>query len=771
MKKHLSIGTLLLMATLSVFAKDYKISGKISDKDDRSCIEFANISISRADSTFLAGVNSSENGIFVLDKLTQGNYILSCSYLGYNTQYIPITLDADLILDNIELEKSSIALADVTVTANEVIKKTDRQIIIPNKTLMETSSDAMDLLKKLQLPRLSFNSIDNTLTTIGKGEVQTRINGVEVSIAEITALRPEDILRIEYHDDPGMRYGNAAIVIDYITRRRESGGNISTNLRNAFSKFGFAEDNFAANVNHKKSEFKMNAYWSSRNIDWKRENTDSYVFPDHMLYRTEIGEPTKFKTKTLNASFNYSLMEQDKYFLNIVLRNRYNDEPNNYNDRNSTIYSPDVKWPILVSDKTNSTTKIPSLDLYFQRNLKNDQLIIFNVVGTYIDSKNNRRYNEWQDKLQITDILSKIDGDKYSLITEGIYEKKLSNGKISGGIKHTQSYTNNDYSGNTTATVGMVNTETYAYIEYQLKKNKFNYTLSGGALRTYYSQDDKKNEKTIFRPLVRITYNTNDNLFVRYVGGIAGYAPSLSDLNDVTQEVNSLQIRKGNPNLKTVTYITNSLTAGFNKGIVGIDFYMQYRYEDKPIMDQTYYSDDKFVLTTENQRYFHRIMSEMTFKVKPLKDYLTLSVSPGVNRFISAGHDYMHTHTNWFVRAQLDANYKNWIFSAEFYNRRNWFWGETLYRGERFHILSAGYTTPRWSIMAGFMNPFEKTYKSSTQNYSKYTPSKSTISTDNIAASPFISVSYNFSFGRNYKSGDKRLNNSDTDSGMMSGSK
>lgn len=771
MKRHLSFCTLFLALTLSVFAQDFKISGKIADKDGHSFIEYANISLSKQDSTFIAGVNSNENGIFILDKLTRGNYILSCSYMGYDTQYMPINLDTNLVLEDIELEKSAIALADVTVTASEVIKKTDRQIIIPNKSLIETSTDAMDLLKKLQLPRLSYNSIDNSLSTIGKGEVQTRINGVQVSISEVTALRPEDILRIEYHDDPGMRYGGAAIVIDYITRRRESGGNISTNLMNGVSKLGFAEDNFAANVNHKKSEFKLNTNWSYRDIDWKRENEDAYVFPDYTLYRTEIGEPTKFKDKKLNVSFNYSLMEQDKYFFNVALRNRFNHEPNNYTDRNSTIYSPDSKLPIRVSDKTDSKFNIPSLDLYFQRNLQNDQLIIFNVVGTYIDSRNERRYNEWQNEIQITDIFSKIDGDKYSLITEGIYEKKLSNGKISGGFKHTQSYTNNEYTGNTTDTVGMVNAETYAYVEYQLKKGKFNYTLSAGALRTYYSQNGKKNEKTIFRPLIRATYNANDNLFIRYVGGIAGYAPSLSDLNDVTQEINSLQIRKGNPNLKTTTYITNSLTAGYNKGIIGIDFYMQYNYDNKPVMDQVYYEDGKFIQTKENQRYFHRIMSEMTFKVKPLKDHLTLSVSPGVNRFISAGHDYMHTHTNWFVRAQIDANYKNWTFSAEFYNRRNWFWGETLYTGERFHILSGGYSSPRWSIMAGVMNPFEKTYKSTIQNYSKYTPSKSIVSTDNIAATPFISFKYNFNFGRNYQSVDKRLNNSDSDSGVMSGKK
>ena len=148
-----------------------------------------------------------------------------------------------------------------------------------------------------------------------------------------------------------------------------------------------------------------------------------------------------------------------------------------------------------------------------------------------------------------------------------------------------------------------------------------------------------------------------------------------------------------------------------------------------------------------------------------------MSVTPGVNRYISAGHNYLHTHTNWYMRAQLEANYKNWVFSAEYYGRYNWYRGETLSQGERIHILAAGYNTPRWSIMVGAINPFEKTYKSYIQNYSRYTPSIAKLKTDNLAPMPFISFTYNLNFGRQFQSGNKRLNNSDSDSGIMSGKK
>ena len=69
------------------------------------------------------------------------------------------------------------------------------------------------------LPRIQVNPMNNEIGISGGGELQIRINGVKADINEIKALRPADIIRIEYHDNPGLRYGNAEIVLDYIVRR------------------------------------------------------------------------------------------------------------------------------------------------------------------------------------------------------------------------------------------------------------------------------------------------------------------------------------------------------------------------------------------------------------------------------------------------------------------------------------------------------------------------------------------------------------------------
>lgn len=765
---------ILLITIASASIAQVKISGTIVDTDTHDAIEFANIALLTQDSIFVAGASSNTKGDFAFNNISDGEYILSATYVGYLKSYVSINnLNKSIDLGDISLKSSDIALKDVTVTANAIIQKSDRKVIIPSDAQIKASNSGITLLRNLQLSRIIVNPLDNTVSIPGDQPVQLRINGVEVTIAEIVAIQPTDIIRIEYHDDPSMRYGNAGAVIDYITRRRESGGSLSARLANVpFQNMGWGENFASAKVNHKKSEFGINAYWSKRDIKWTRENKETFVFPDKTLNRIEEGQPTKFKDDKLNVALNYSLNETDKYLFNATLRNNYQETPNQYSDRNSLLFSTDNREnPLTISDHSTWRSYSPSLDLYFQRNLKNDQLLIFNAVGTYIDSKSTRLYQESRNNKLSTDIYSSVLGEKYSFIAEGIYEKKLSNGKLSAGLKHTQSYTSNTYEGNVSTDIGLNFAETYGYAEYQLRKNKFNYTFGLGIMRSYNSQGENKNKKYIFRPNLRVSYNINDNAYIRYNGYISGYSPSLSDLNNVEQEIDSLQIRRGNPDLRTVWYYTNTLNGGYNKGIFGVELFMRYSYDHKPIMEKVSFENGKFIRTNTNQKGFHRFQSEVNFKLKPFGEYLTLGVSPGYNRFISYGDDFTHTYGYWRIRGSATLSYKKWFIYAEAWTRWNNFWGETLERGERIHTIMTGYNTEKWSLNVGMFNPFSKSYSQDSRNYSALTPNRSYIYTNNLKQILVVNFSINLNFGRQYKASDKRLNNDDTDAGIMSGTK
>ncbi|MCL1932575.1 MAG: carboxypeptidase-like regulatory domain-containing protein [Candidatus Azobacteroides sp.] len=766
------LSALGILFTVSSLNAQIKLSGIVIDADTKNPLEFANVALLNGDSAFIAGTSCDSIGFFVFDNLSQGDYILSSTFVGYGRTYTPVIgLTGDRNLGTVALQTSGVALSEVTVTGSTVIQKVDRKLLIPSAGQIKASNSGLTLLRNMQLSRVVINPVSNTVTTPGGQAVQLRINGVEVTTAEVVALQPQDIIRIEYYEDPGMRYGDAAAVIDYITRRRDSGGSLSANLSNALWRLGFAEDYFSAKVNHKKSEFGVNAYFHYRDLKWTRENHETFVFPDRVLHRDEIGKPTKVDEKSLNLALNYNLNEPDKYLFNATFRNNYNNTPNQFSDRISTLYSTDDSIPSSVSDHSTWWNNAPSLDLYFQRNLKNDQLIILNAVGTYMDSKSTRLYQQERTNEESYISYSRITGNKYSLIAEGIYEKKWENGKLTGGLRHTQSYTENDYTGNVSRKVGLNVSQTYGYAEFQLRKNKFNYALGLGAMRTFDSQDNNSVEKYIFRPTLRVSYNINTNTYIRYNGYVSGYPPSLSDLNDVTQNIDALQIQQGNPNLQTVWFVSNDINAGYNKGIFGLELFARYSYDHQPIMESITFSDSSFIHTNVNQRAFHRFYSQLSLKLKPWKDHITLNLAPSFNRYVSMGTDYQHTYNYWRFYGSLLATYKNWSFNAEGYTRWYDFWGETLGIDEKLIILTAGYNTPRWGVSVMMLNPFTNEYSLGNKGYSSLVPYISNVYTHNLGQIIAFNFSLNLNFGRKYNAANKRLDNTDTDAGIMTGAK
>ena len=114
-------------------------------------------------------------------------------------------------------------LGEVVVESQAIIQKVDRQILLPSKEQTQASSDGVSLLQNLQIPRIVISPIDNSVKTFSDESVQLRINGVEASTSDVKDINPKDIIRVEYHDQPGVRYNGAAAVVDYIVKHRDTG--------------------------------------------------------------------------------------------------------------------------------------------------------------------------------------------------------------------------------------------------------------------------------------------------------------------------------------------------------------------------------------------------------------------------------------------------------------------------------------------------------------------------------------------------------------------
>lgn len=769
MKRFLIFAVMLVVQVAAIAGN--RISGRLLDDNDNSALTGANVVLQADTSNVVSGSVTDDAGLFEIKDVDAGSYVLLFSCLGYESQSVSLAnLDGDIDVGEIRLVPTATTLGEVVVEGSAVINKIDRQIILPTSAQRKASTNGISLLQHLQVASLVINPLDKSVKTNFGEEVQLRINGVVSNRNEVMALRPADIVRIEYHDNPGLKYGDAAAVIDYIVKKEETGGNVAADLTNGIYPVGVGDYNVSARYNRDKSVIGAVFSWERRDLEWTRENYETFVYPDRTVVNKEIGSPTKIKYDRMNLNLSYNYAD-DKNMLNVAFRNIYNNTPNSFYDRNSVLYQDGTAYNI--TNKQEEDSYIPSLDVYYQRSMKNRQNLYVDVVGTYLKSSSDRYYSMSQAGALADEIVSVVDGERYSIIGEAIYEKQFGNGTLTAGGRHSQSSMNNVYDGNLSSKVDMNQAETYVFAEFQSSVKKLNYRIGIGGMRTYYEQGGASQEKYIFRPTLTLSYNFRDKVFLRYSAEMSGYAPSLADLSDVTQAMDLYQVRRGNPALHSVTYYTQSLMASWRSRYINVELFGRYSYDDNPMMEETLWDGDggMFVRTTANQRGFHRLNLQATVQVMPFKEYVAIRLTPFFNRYISLGNGYTHTHSNPGFRGSIMGMYKNWSMMIEMNTSYHTLWGETLQKEEKLHSIAVGYNTDKWGVQMMLMNPFTKRYEQSVENRSRLAPYSQVAYSDDFKRMVMVNVSFNLDFGKQRNAAGKRINNSDTDTGILSGNK
>lgn len=465
----------------------------------------------------------------------------------------------------------------------------------------------------------------------------------------------------------------------------------------------------------------------------------------------------------------YNLQDNDRYQFNVSL-NYSGNRMIVQQFRGRLINRVDESDYVDMFDDNPSNRQIPSLDIYYQRNLKKDQVMIFNLVGTYSKEFSNRIYQESRGNEILTDVRNKVYGNKYSVIGEGIYEKKLSNGNRWGaGLRHTHSFSDNKYINGHNYHTRMQQGATYLYGEFRGKAEKLDYMLGIGGTRSFYRQEGTVDlyQYYTFNPRLTLKYAFNDRTYLRLRWAVNNEMPSLGNLSAIDQVIDSLQIQRGNPNLDPYLQYSTTFDGEWSKGIFHTYFRIDYNYKPNVIMDEKFVEGNKIIQTWDNQKSWQRIAPMVQLRVGPIADILQFSVSGGLRHFISHGNTYKHRYSNWWLDATVSANWKNFSFIYQIQTNQNSFSGETLSGGENLQVIMLGYKWKDLHVGCGMVNPFTDDYKVQEENWNRYASSRKTNYVKESAQMAFISLSYNFSFGRHYVSGSKKLNNKDSESGIM----
>ena len=754
-----------------------KLIGRLIDNHNLP-VEFANIQLlNPKDSSFLCGGVSNANGDFVIP-CQQKQALMKVSFVGYKTicKLVPIAR-----IGNVRMQANSYLLKGVTVEAARVVEKVDRQIIFPTKEQVKTASNGYDLLDNLSLPTIIVNRAERKVLSLKGGDVQILINDVKASMQDVLALQPDEVTKVEFINVPGLKYGDSNLdaVINYQVRRRYAGyvSGVST-MQGTKAGFNNSDGYFKYNV--KKSEFSINYSFSYRSVEERSyESLGTYHLPTgETLHRNYLGYDSPFLYTTNNVQLGYNLSEPDKYTLNVRL-NFYNH--NSPVRGMNQLYQESGKANQYLQNNRKMLEQIPSLDIYYSLNMPHDQNLALNLVGTYIGTDYQYRMREYTfnkspeesvKNAPLTDYSYDATGRKRSLIGEGTYSKNWKQMALSVGGQYNISHTDNIYVGSSNADTELKYSNLYLFTQLQGQQKWFSYQVGVGATRSSIHQGENGYSKWLFRPQVTLQAKASDRLSFKWSSKITSDIPSLSDLSELRQYSNSFEARDGNSGLKPFTGYNNTLSASWNIPLMSVYLEGNWTYYDKPIAtsilpekreDGSYL----FVSKPENQKshdYKHLLL---TPEVHLIKDHLDLNLMCEYQNVKTKGLDYSHEFNYFSYGAEIRYMTGNWNIGYGAYKVEKSFWGEKTNGGEPTSNLAVTYSYKNWQfgVLGLFVfYPHGCVYKD--ELFNKYVQQKNKVRLADQGNMLVFAASFNFSHGRRYHTGSRKLNNSDRDNGI-----
>ena len=660
-----------------------------------------------------------------------------------------------------QYEEKSVVLDEVTVKAAMVVNRADGQTIYPTEALRNASNNGYSIIQKLALPNIRVDNVAHSISAIdNRGDVQIRINGIIIGKEEMLALDPKLIRKIEFIDNPGVRYGeDVAYVID-IKTRKISGYTLGTNLTTALTSFN-VDAMVYGKCNTGKSLFALSYNASSGRFDKQKVNEiANYTLSDGYLYTIERNDLESLKKEVShNVKLTYSLADTTAYLFQATLYKNFRNIPKDYHLRRITDGLRQYEATLSNSSRGSDL----GIDLYFFRQLTPCQSITANTVGTYISTTNKNYYDEGAPYQY------KVDGKTASAFSEVVYENRLKPFTLSAGLNHRYKYAKNDYIGDASALAEMNQHNLYIFSEIKGSLKDFRYVLGLGSSYIHYFQNKHNYDFWTFRPIALLSYNFPHMMKLRYSFEIEDRASRIAMINDATIQTNSLEMTVGNPSLRPGRDIDQSLRLSYNN--LRWNTYVEgfYRHCIKPNMahyERT--SDGKFIYTQINQKEMDllRLAGYVSYWILPEK--LQASVYGGMQRCFNYGNDYSHFYTSWFYVGSVTAYLGNFTLHGYIDNGNRFLEGEKRGYNGAYSTIQASYQYKDWQFSLLWTNPFIKNYKSIEDEILNRNLHKLTTVYDRASGNQVsISVSWRMSQGKKYVSVDKTINLKDTDDGIM----
>jgi iron complex outermembrane receptor protein len=532
--KHIQIYLSVLLAAVLYFlsplvliaqTSSSQVKGIIIDSSSGSPLEYALVGMLSLDDTTIAiGTLSDEKGMFEIDKIKSGHYILKVSFIGY-TPFVSDTIiisstKTQIDLDSIYMLPSREANEIVITAENEAFSiGLDKNVFEVAKNPVVTGGSATDVLK--QIPAVSVD-IDGKISMRGSSNVIVWINGKPSGLtgdsrqAVLDQIPASNIERVEIINNPSARYdpdGTSGIInivlkknIKFGTNGSVTGGlgtrdrwNESTHKYNNINKF-----NGSASLNFRKGKWNFSSNYGARyGQRWQMGNNlrDNFqqVRSSNSINQYEQ-EENYSSSHLLSTSLDYSLDTNQTIGMTAVggYNNSHEEEILNYDflDSNRTAYKSRNRDILQRVDAYNTSSS-----LYYRKTFsKPEKEFYISGSGSYTKNNTINTFNQ-QDHI--------FANDSFSLAS----------------LSHTKPFSKNTiyvfqtdytlpYNARTKFEIGAKST--LRILDYDLYADSLQRPLQK------YVRDDSKTNRFIYKESVYAAYGIVQQTFTRNISAMAG---------------------------------------------------------------------------------------------------------------------------------------------------------------------------------------------------------------------------------------------------------
>uniref|UniRef100_A0A832G712 TonB-dependent receptor n=1 Tax=Ignavibacterium album TaxID=591197 RepID=A0A832G712_9BACT len=433
------------------------ISGVVLDSATAAALPFANITLhSKSDSSFITGVSSDVQGEFELNNISDGEYYLKISFVGYNTKFVPnLNLSnkkQKIELGKISLSKITYQLEEAEVVGEKVNEELhlDKKVINVAQNLNVQGGTALDVLQNQPSVRVDP---DGTVYLRGSSNFTVYVNGKPYPLQGSDALKQisaNTIENIELITNPSSKYdaeGSAGIININLKAQKDYSLSGLVNLNSGTGD----KYNADGTVNYNHNGLSLNGGLDYRNnlfLNNQEINRISNLGSFDQLLQTKVDVRNKREQYSFRGGMDYTFNPQSSLGLTLgigfvdiegglsskVLKNQ--SDLTNYN---------------VIKNRMDIPVKYFNSTLNYQYKFEPDiNDIYFEATYNYVNVPNNQITEEFvsdENYNSLTDLMSKVSYSNGSRRNEGRaklnYKHKLSEvTTIETGLQTNYSFRN-----------------------------------------------------------------------------------------------------------------------------------------------------------------------------------------------------------------------------------------------------------------------------------------------------------------------------------------